>query len=150
MRIVTLCILSLCITLNGFPFSAGFSKRSSCPTSCRKYDEFALLSYDREKLRLDEYANQLKEESGVVAVVIVQPGGTLPFKKAQARARRTIDYLVNKRGVDPGRVGVVTLKKAQQEFSMELWLCPFFAAQELLGMYEGRVITGKEIKKNPH
>ncbi len=99
---------------------------------------------------LDEYANRLKEEPGAVAVIIILPGGKLPFKKAQARALRAIDYLVNERGSDPERIGVMTLKKKRQEFGTELWLCPFFPPEELRGMYDGIVITGKEAKRDLH
>jgi hypothetical protein len=150
MRALTLRMLSFFIALCAWPSHVGVASHNSPLISCRKYDEYGLLSYEEEKPRLDYYAGQLKDEPGAVAIIIVHPGGKLSFQESQVRARQAIDYLVNERDVDPEHIGVITLKKSQQEFVTELWICPYFPPEKLRHMFEGIALTGKEVQKKTH
>ncbi len=104
-----------------------------CPASCavaipivnrpRKFDEYYDIARNDEKARLDNYAIQLQAEPGSQGYVIVYPARKAGSTQAQARGQRIIDYLVNTRGIDTGRV-VVTMGPAREDWLFELWVVP--------------------------
>jgi hypothetical protein len=103
------------------------SRTASCttsvetpPASCRKFDEYADLRFNDEKARLDNLAIQLQQEPGTQAYYVIF--GSCDTEGA-ARSQRAVDYLVNNRGVDRGRVTVVD-GGCRETLTVELWLCP--------------------------
>lgn len=140
--ILTLLALSLFISPHSLP------SKSTHPVSCLTYDEYGLLSFDNEKIRLDNYAERLREDPQTVGVILVHTGGKRSFKKSQAMARRIMDYLLNVRSANTGRIGSVTFKIKNPKFETELSICPFFPAENLRSMFSGTaVITGSDVKK---
>ena len=103
------------------------SRTASCSTSvrtppadCRKFDEYADLRFNDEKARLDNLAIQLQQEPGAQAYYVVF--GSCDGEGAQ-RSQRAVDYLVNNRGIDRGRITVVD-GGCRETLTVELWICP--------------------------
>ncbi|MDQ1707226.1 MAG: hypothetical protein QOJ88_437, partial [Pyrinomonadaceae bacterium] len=103
------------------------SRTASCttsvetpPASCRKFDEYADLKFNDEKARLDNLAIQLQQEPGSQAYYVIF--GSCDAEGA-ARSARAVDYLVNARGIDRGRITVVD-GGCRESLTVELWLCP--------------------------
>ncbi len=87
------------------------SRTASCSTSVKaavpaavKFDEYGNIKFNDEKARLDNYAIQLQNQPGSQGYIVVY--GSCEGE-AQARADRAKDYLVNTRGIDPGRIMVL-------------------------------------------
>ena len=103
------------------------SKTASCstgveipPASCRKFDEYADLTFNDEKARLDNLAIQLQQEPGSQAFYVIF--GSCDTEGA-ARSTRAVDYLVNNRGIDRARITVVD-GGCRESLTVELWICP--------------------------
>ncbi len=103
------------------------SRTASCSTSiraapatCRKFDEYADLTFNDEKARLDNLAIQLQQEPGSQAYYVIF--GSCDTEGA-ARSTRAVDYLVNNRGIDRGRITVVD-GGCRETLTVELWICP--------------------------
>jgi hypothetical protein len=103
------------------------SRTASCttgvetpPPACRKFDEYADLKFNDEKARLDNLAIQLQQEPGSQAYYVIF--GSCDTEGA-ARSTRAVDYLVNNRGIDRGRITVVD-GGCRETLTVELWICP--------------------------
>ena len=103
------------------------SRTASCttgvetpPQACRKFDEYADLRFNDEKARLDNLAIQLQQDPGSQAYYVVF--GSCDTEGA-ARSTRAVDYLVNNRGIDRGRITVVD-GGCRETLTVELWICP--------------------------
>jgi hypothetical protein len=103
------------------------SRTASCTTSietppaeCRKFDEYSDLKFNDEKARLDNLAIQMQQEPGAQAYYVVF--GSCDTEGA-ARSTRAVDYLVNNRGIDRGRITVVD-GGCRETLTVELWICP--------------------------
>jgi hypothetical protein len=101
----------------------------SIPTvqTSRKFDEYGNIRFNDEKARLDNFAIALQNEPGAQGHIIAYGGRRGRAGEAQARADRARDYLVNTRGIDPGRI--VTVDGGFREnLTVELWIVPTGAA----------------------
>jgi hypothetical protein len=103
------------------------SRTASCttpigtpPQACRKFDEYSDLRFNDEKARLDNLAIQLQQDPGSQAYYVVF--GSCDTEGA-ARSTRAVDYLVNNRGIDRGRITVVDAG-CRETLTVELWVCP--------------------------
>ena len=90
---------------------------------CRKFDEFPNVPRNEEKARLDNFAIGLQNEPGSTAYVIVYPGRSGRAENADQHMARVVDYLVNYRGVDAGRI-VKLVGPARDALTVSLWSCP--------------------------
>jgi hypothetical protein len=89
----------------------------------RKFDEYGNIRFNDEKARLDNFAIALQNEPGAQGHIIAYGGRRGRAGEAQARADRARDYLVNTRGIDPGRI--VTVDGGFREnLTVELWIVP--------------------------
>jgi hypothetical protein len=118
---------SVTATVDVGGFDPSCSRSASCTTSvetppatCRKFDEYADLKFNDEKARLDNLAIQLQQEPGSQAYYVIF--GSCDTEGA-ARSARAVDYLVNNRGIDRGRITVVD-GGCRETLTVELWLCP--------------------------
>ena len=92
-----------------------------------KLDEYGAITFGDEKARLDTLANDLQQIPSAQAYIIAYGGRTSRPNEAQTRAGRAKDYLVNIRGVDPGRI--VTVDGGfREESTVEIWIVPVGAA----------------------
>jgi len=127
------------------------TRTASCTTTlqvkaiARKFDEYGNIAFNDEKARLDNFAIQLQNEPGAQGYIIAYGGRRGRTGEAQARADRAKDYLVNTRGLDPGRV--VTVDGGYREdLTVELWIVPTGAtpptASPTVQASEVQIITG--------
>jgi hypothetical protein len=93
------------------------------PILCRKFDEFPAIAYNDEKARLDNYAIELQNDPTATAYVIVYPGRRGRPGDAQKHTTRTVDYLINSRGINGQRI-VPLVGPSRDDLLVELWLCP--------------------------
>ena len=94
---------------------------------CKPFDQFQSVAFDDDKARLDNLAIELQGAPGNQAYIIIYAGRTSRAGQADMLGRRTMDYLVNQRGVDAGRITIVNGGYRDTDF-IEIWLCPPGAA----------------------
>jgi hypothetical protein len=91
---------------------------------CTKFDEYSDLKFNDEKARLDNFAIQLQQQPGAQGYYVIF--GSCDGE-ADQRSARAVDYLVNNRGIDRGRIVVVN-GGCRETLTVELWVCPTGAA----------------------
>lgn len=77
------------------------------PPISLKFDEYGALSFSDEKVRLDNFAIQLKAQSTGRGVIIIYAGRKAMVAEAKTRANRVKDYLVRNRGIKGSRLEVI-------------------------------------------
>ena len=100
--------------------SCSFSVAQPPIIECRKFDEYSDLKFNDEKARLDNFAIQLQQEPGSQGYYVIF--GSCDGE-ADQRSARAVDYLVNNRGIDRGRITVVN-GGCRETLTVELWICP--------------------------
>src|SRR3954453_5808201 len=90
---------------------------------CRKFDEYANITRNDEKARLDNYGIELQNDPTSMAYVVIYQGSNARAGELQLRSARVVDYLVNSRAIDRSRITVVT-GPVRGELKVELWVCP--------------------------
>jgi hypothetical protein len=137
------------VNVGGYPPECNTS--ASCSTTvtrraiARLFDQYGNIAFNDEKARLDNFAIQLQNEPGAQGYIIAYGGRRGRTGEAQARADRAKDYLVNTRGVDPGRI--VTVDGGfREDLTVELWIVPTGAtpptASPTLQQSDVTIITG--------
>jgi hypothetical protein len=137
------------VNVGGYPPECNTT--ASCTTTirglprARLFDQYGNIAFNDEKARLDNFAIQLQNEPGAQGYIIAYGGRRGRAGEAQARADRAKDYLVNTRGVDPGRI--VTVDGGYREdLTVELWIVPTGAtpptASPTLQQSDVTIITG--------
>ena len=138
------------VNVGGYPPECNTS--ASCSTTvnapraiARLFDQYGNIAFNDEKARLDNYAIQLQNEPGSQGYIIAYAGRRSRAGEAQARADRAKDYLVNTRGIDPGRI--VTVDGGfREDLTVELWIVPTGAtpptASPTLQQSDVTIITG--------
>ena len=113
------------VELGGLDPSCG--RTASCSTAIRglpqkprKFDEYGNLRFNDEKARLDNFAVQLQGEPGSQGYYVIFGGCE---GEADQRSARAVDYLVNTRGIDRGRITVVN-GGCRETLTVELWVSP--------------------------
>ncbi len=93
------------------------------PITPTQFDTYGRIARNDEKARLDNFAIQLQNDPGAQGYIITYGGRRGPAGEAQTRADFAKNYLVNSRGIDPGRL--VTVDGGfREEATTELWLVP--------------------------
>jgi hypothetical protein len=90
---------------------------------CSRFDEFPSVAFDDDKARLDNLAIRMQGAPDNQAYIIIYAGRTSRAGQADMLGRRTMDYLVNQRGLDAGRITIVNGGYRDTDF-IEIWLCP--------------------------
>jgi hypothetical protein len=93
------------------------------PPECKVFDQFPSVAFDDDKARLDNLAIALQGAPDDQAYIIIYAGRTSRTGQADALGRRTMDYLVNQRGVDSRRITVINGGYRDVDF-IEIWVCP--------------------------
>lgn len=93
------------------------------PPECKPFDQFPSVAFDDDKARLDNLAIALQNAPDDQAYIIIYAGRTSRVGQADALGRRTMDYLVNTRGVDSRRITVINGGYREADF-IEIWVCP--------------------------
>jgi len=117
--------LSATLSMGGYPLdcSASCSISFPVPIKGRKFDEFGEIARNDEKARLDNYAIDLQNDPSSKAYVIVYPGQGDRSGQVQTQKTRIVDYLVNSRGFDAGRI-VTIVGPPRGDMMVELWIVP--------------------------
>jgi hypothetical protein len=117
--------LSATLSMGGYNLdcSASCSISFPVPIKGRKFDEFGDLARNDEKARLDNYAIDLQNDPSSTAYVIIYPGPGSRTAQVQTQRARIVDYLVNSRGFDPGRI-VTVVGPPRGYMTVELWTVP--------------------------
>ena len=96
------------------------------PPSARKFDEFESLAFDDDKARLDAFAIELQNNPDSQGYIIMYQGtdkASQKSRKVEVLSKRTLDYLVKTRGVDPQRI-VITNWGNRLKTTYDLWIIP--------------------------
>jgi hypothetical protein len=100
-------------------------RKPELPTNYR-FDEFDSLAFDDDKARLDAFAIELQNKPDSQGYIILYQGTDKVSKRsrnADTIGKRTLDYLVKVRGVDPRRI-VITNWGTRPKTRYELWIIP--------------------------
>lgn len=106
------------------------------PPEARKVDEFGDICCEDEKARLDNFANELRNNPDAQGYIIFYGGKrhqypschssrpVLPRRgEAEARVARLKPYIHDTRGIDPHRIVVVN-GGYRDQWAAELWIVP--------------------------
>jgi hypothetical protein len=93
------------------------------PPISRRFDQYGKLSLEYERARLDNFVIELQNNPGAQGYVIAYEGQRSRARTASARLKRIKDYLINKRGIDVGRI-VAVEGDLRLKTETELWIVP--------------------------
>jgi hypothetical protein len=101
---------------------------ASCSWHCdrpisRRFDKFGDLAFADEKKRLDNFAEQLKNEPDSQGYILVYGKRGARAGEAEARATRAKDYLVTKGGIVAERLVMID-GGDHERLAIELWIAP--------------------------
>jgi hypothetical protein len=69
------------------------------------FDRYGAISFDAEKLRLDNYAIHIKNAPGSRGFIVVYSGGNWTQSYVKWRAKRAVNYLIQKKRITADRIG---------------------------------------------
>ena len=96
------------------------------PPKPRRFDEFESSAFDDDKARLDAFAIELQNNPDSQGYIIMYQGtdkASERTRKVEVLSKRTLDYLVKSRGIDPRRIQIVNWgTKAKTTY--DLWIIP--------------------------
>jgi hypothetical protein len=81
------------------------------------------VAFDDDKARLDNLAIELQGAPDSQAYIMVYAGRTSRAGQADRLGKRSLDYLVNQRGVDARRITVINGGYRDTDF-IEIIICP--------------------------
>jgi hypothetical protein len=90
---------------------------------CKVFDQFTPVAFDDDKARFDNLAIALQSSPDDQAYIIIYAGKTSRTGQADALGRRTMDYLVNARGIDSRRITIINGGYRDSDY-IEIWICP--------------------------
>ncbi|MDH3492924.1 MAG: hypothetical protein OEM82_05195 [Acidobacteriota bacterium] len=107
----------------GFLRALGKAKRASNPDDPppQKIDEFGRINCEDEMARLDLFAVSLQNDPSSIGFIIIYGGEKGKRNEAKVIAQRMTNYLVNNRGLDPGRF-FATDGGFRKTLTGELWI----------------------------
>lgn len=123
------------LDVNDGVYDASCRQRISVPTIVEKkplppgpvkFDDFESLAFDDDKARLDSFAIELQNKPDAQGYIIMYQGTDKESKRnknVDKLSKRTLDYLVKVRGLDPRRI-VITNWGTRPKTSYELWIIP--------------------------
>ena len=101
-------------------------KRLPEPPSPQRYDEFISVSFDDDKAHLDALAVELQNRPDTQAYIILYQGtdkNSRRLRNVEKIRQRTLDYLVNARGIDVKSFWIVE-GGTREKTTYEIWLIP--------------------------
>jgi hypothetical protein len=99
------------------------AKKELPPPECRVFDQFPSVAFDDDKARLDNLAIELQNAPDSQAYLIIYAGRTSRVGQADALGRRSVNYMVELRGVDARRLTVINGGYREADY-IEIWICP--------------------------
>lgn len=127
---------------------AGASSRAATPErpdAAKKIDEFDRVGGCDHSARLDNFAIELMNNSDATAYVVAYGPGGEGSGSGAWRLNLTRDYLVEARGIEPGRIKTVYGGPYRERdlTLVELWLIPFGAEPPATAKYENDAASFK-------
>ncbi len=92
----------------------------------RRFDEFESQAFDDDKARLDSFVIELQNNPDSQGYIILYQGTdrtSMRSRRVEVLNKRTLDYLVNTRGVDPRRISIVE-GGTRLRSTYDLWIVP--------------------------
>jgi hypothetical protein len=89
----------------------------------RKVDEYGKVGHCDETARLDNFAIELQNEPGSNGYLLVYVGRDDLPSWTNGILKRAVGYMVNSRGMEPGRIKVVN-GGYREKRATELWVVP--------------------------
>lgn len=91
-----------------------------------RINDFEARAFNDDKAQLDDFAVRLQGDPGSTGIIVVHAGSRSRNKlEADIRANRSIDYLVNQRGISRDRLKAVVVETGTYEkLHLELWVVP--------------------------
>jgi hypothetical protein len=127
-RVWSLLIMIICVIVAN-------AQTGTAPSEARMHDEFGDVGCEDEKVRLDNFANELQNTPEVQGYIVFYGGKrhryptrhnsrlALPRRgEAEARVARLKPYM-NSRGIDANRI-VVVYGGYRDQWTAELWIVP--------------------------
>ena len=96
------------------------------PIVPERFDEFESVSFDDDKARLDSFVIQLQNRPDAQGYIIMYQGtdrNSLRLRNVEVLSKRTLDYLVKVRGLDPRRIWIVK-GGTRPKTTYQLWIVP--------------------------
>ena len=96
------------------------------PPEARRFDQFPSRAFDDDKARLDAFAIELQNNPDSQGYIIMYQGtdrNSMRNRRVEVLSKRTLDYLVKARGIDPRRI-VITNWGTRAETFYDLWIIP--------------------------
>ena len=103
--------------------STNIVKKTPPPPECKPFDQFQSVAFDDDKARFDNLAIELQSAPDAQAYIIIYAGRTSRAGQADMLGKRSMDYLVNQRGVDARRITIVNGGYRDTDF-IEIAICP--------------------------
>jgi len=118
-------IITAKVSLTGYSVdcSAKASVEVAVVQTCRRFDEFPAITRNDEKARLDNFAIEMQGDPSAIGYVVIYPGQRDDIKQIRTRSKAIVDYLVNSRRIDAGRI-VTRTGPSRDRLIVELWSCP--------------------------
>jgi hypothetical protein len=92
----------------------------------QRFDEFESQAFDDDKARLDTFVIELQNNPDSQGYIILYQGTdrtSIRSRNVELLKKRTLDYLVNTRGIDPRRIWIVEGGQ-RLKTTYELWIIP--------------------------
>jgi len=101
-------------------------EKTPIPPVAEEFDEWVALAFDDDKARFDEFVVKLQNNPDAQGYIILYQGTdqeSKRYKNVDKLSKRTLDYLVKVRGLDPSRI-VITNWGTRPKTTYELWVIP--------------------------
>ena len=101
-------------------------ERKPPPPTARRFDEFESNSFDDDKARLDAFVIELQNNPDSQGYIIMYQGTdreSVRSRKVDVLTKRTLDYLVKSRGIDPRQIQIVDWG-TRLKTTYDLWIIP--------------------------
>jgi hypothetical protein len=96
------------------------------PPEARRFDQFPSRAFDDDKARLDAFAIELQNNPDSQGYIIMFQGtdrNSMRNRRVEVLSKRTLDYLVKARGIDPRRIVIAKWGNRPETF-YDLWIIP--------------------------
>ncbi len=96
------------------------------PPTARRFDEFPSTSFDDDKARLDAFVIELQNNPDSQGYIIMYQGTdkeSVRSRRVDVLTKRTLDYLVKSRGIDPRQIQIVDWG-TRLKTTYDLWIIP--------------------------
>lgn len=146
--------LTVTVEVGGYPAACRVAESCSwivCRVPSRKLDEYGDIGLADERVRLDAFAEEMRNDPTAQAYILSYAGRRARVGEAQKRGERARSYLRDVHGVEEDRVVVVD-GGHREERAVELFIVPSGAtpppATPTVDPKEVEIIGGKAGKRN--